>query len=108
MWIRPKVSVEDKKEINSIVFAAFASFIWTLLAFWWSMVIWQILDLVAVKLESPWFSIVIALVYAIFITIFAIIFLVSIKWIMTKFISLLLVVEEKQDKKQEKKDEFEF
>lgn len=107
MWIRPRVTAEDKKEINSIVFSSFAAFIWTLLAFWWSMVIWQILDLVSVKLESPWFSIVIALIYAIAITIFSVIFLVSIKWIITRFISLLLVVEDENPKKA-KKDEFEL
>lgn len=110
MWIKPRVTSEEKNEIIWNVYTAFAAFIGTLLAFWWTTFINQFLDLVAIWWDAPWVAVFMALAYAIVISFFAIVFLISIKRTITLIISKMVVVDDNlsiyKDKRVEEDPEF--
>lgn len=96
-----KVTKEEKQELLASIYWAFWSFIWTLLAFWWTGVINQIIEYIDVRLELHWFAIIISIIYALWITFFAIIFFIYIRRILSKVVSFLVKVEWEEQKVQD-------
>jgi len=89
--IKPRVTVEEKNEIKSNLYTVFWSFLWTLLAFWWTTFINELLDLISVKYELPELALVTSLVYAIIITIFALTLMISIKRFLNFLVDMVVV-----------------
>lgn len=102
MWLKPKVTAEEKWEIRSSLHNILTPFIWTLLAFSWTMVVNEILLLFTNKYELPEVAIIISLVYAVTMTIFGIGILIYGKRILNFIVDHSVSVKEEEDWKKDK------
>lgn len=70
MWLKAQVTTSEKEEVRSSLHNVLTPFIWTLLAFSWTMVVQEILNIFETKYELPEVAIVISVFYAVTMTIF--------------------------------------
>lgn len=70
MWFKAQVTTAEKWEIRTSLHNILTPFIWTLLAFSWTMVVQEVLSLVEWKYQLPEVAIVISIIYAVTMTMF--------------------------------------
>jgi len=105
MWFKAQVTTEEKWEIRTSLHNILTPFIWTLLAFSWTMVVQEILNIFEDKYQLPEVAIIISIVYAVTMTIFWIAILIWWKRILNALVDLAVTDERYLAEKNKKKDE---
>lgn len=98
MWIF-STSKEEMKDFKEMIRRVLESFVWMLIALWWTTVIQQIL--VSISENFPFLAVFWAFLYALLVTIFGI----AILFYMNKLINYLLKEKEENTTKIEQKDD---
>lgn len=110
MWIRPKVTKKEKEDIQGNLNSILGSFIGTLLAFAWTTVVNELLDLIWDKYELPEVAFITSLIYASVVTMLWLTILISGKRVLRSLVSISVIVDEEkkdEEKKEKKDDDFE-
>lgn len=107
MWFKAQVTTTEKEEVRWSLHNVLTPFIWTLLAFSWTMVVQEVLHLFQSEYKLPEVAIVISVFYAVTMTLFWVAILIYGKRILNKIVDFS-VSDENYLKEQNKWKDADF